>query len=141
MQLVVQDLFEQKIGTTSKTAKVFKAIHQNIIFTAIFQLKSKVPITTMTRDVRTKDGWRINILFTQNVVSVSHRRREQSLATAPSDEQYWFEWELRIVFDKELKDIESTLLKITDLGFSENINPKKRAELSSAFSCGNLIVS
>lgn len=75
------------------------------------------------------------------MVVVSHRRREQSLATAPEDEQYWFEWELRMLFDKDMNDLESSLLKITDVGFHEKIRDNKRQEINKALSCGNLIVS
>jgi hypothetical protein len=141
LELVLEELFEKDIGVDSKTARVFKVIHQNIIFTAVFQLKSKVPMTTMTRDVRAREGWRIFVRFHENVVDVSHKRREQSLATAPPDEQYWFEWELRMLFDKEMQDMQSSVLKITDLGFSNNINPKKREEIKKALSSGSLIVT
>jgi len=138
---LVEDVFHSTIGENSKIAKVLKVIHQNIIFTAVFQLKSKVPMTTMTRDVRTKEGWRVTVCFSNNVVTVSHRRREQSLATAASDKQYWFEWELRMMFDKDLNEMESAILKITDLQFGENISPRKREEIKKALSAGNLIVS
>jgi len=141
LELVLESLFQRAIGVDSKTTRVLKAIHQNIIFSGVFQLKSTVPMTTMTRDVRSREGWRINVLFNNNVVAVSHRRREQSLATAPADEQYWFEWELRMVFDKDMTDMESSLLRITDLGFDDNINPKKREEIKKALSGGNLIIS
>jgi len=140
VELVVEDLFKI-IGEDSKTARVFKAIHQNIIFIAVFQLKTKVPMTAMTRDVRTREGWRISVVFHNNVVVVSHRRREQSLATAPPDEQYWFEWELRMMFDQDMKNMESSILKITDLGFDSKISAKKQHEIKVALSSGNLIVS
>jgi len=141
MELFIESIFTDAIGLDSKTARVLKAIHQNIIFIGVFQLKSKVPMTTMTRDVRTREGWIITVLFVNNVVVVSHRRREQALATAPHDEQYWFEWELRMTFDQNLTDLESSNLSITDLGFDPNINPRKREEIKSALSSGNLIVS
>ncbi len=54
---------------------------------------------TLTRDVRTKEGWRISVIFANNTIAVVHRRREQSLATAPKDEHYWYEWEMRMMFD------------------------------------------
>jgi len=141
LELVMEKIFDDHIGTDSKTARVLKTIHQNVIFTGVFQLKQKVKMSDMTRDVRTRDGWRINVLFNHNVVAISHRRREQSLATAPKDEQYWFEWELRMVFDKDMTDLESSMLTITDLGFDDNISQRKKEEIKKLLSCGNLIVS
>jgi len=142
MELELEELFHKVIGVDSKTARIFKAVNQNIIFIAIFQLKSKVPMTTMTRDVREKNGWRIFITFAaSNTVAVTHRRREQSLATASPDEKYWFEWELRLHFDKEISDLQSSILRITDLGFDQNANPRKKETISKQLSHGNLIVS
>jgi len=138
---LVEDLFRNTIGINSKIGKVMKVIHQNIIFTAVFQLKTKVPMTTMTRDVRSREGWRINITFVNNIVVVSHKRREQSLATSPPEEQYWFEWELRITFDKNLLEMESATLRITDLQFGEKISPRKREEIKLALSSGSLIIA
>jgi len=138
---LVEDLLRTTIGVDSKIAQVLKVIHQNIIFTAVFQLKSKVPMTTMTRDVRSREGWRINVSFVNNVIVVSHKRREQSLATAPPEEQYWFEWELRMTFDKDLTEMESATLRITDLQFGDKTSQKKKEEIKLAFSSGSLIVS
>jgi hypothetical protein len=63
------------------------------------------------------------------------------LATAPKDEQFWYEWEVRMMFDSELTTLHSAILRITDLGFDDNIDPKKREDIKKKFFCGNLIVS
>lgn len=55
-----------------------------------------------TRDVRTREGWTISVLFMQNIVTVVHTRREQSLATPQPNVGYWFGWELRMVFDRQV---------------------------------------
>lgn len=44
----VRQLFAD-IGRTSNTARVFSVIHQNLIFVGIYHLKTKLPITTMSR--------------------------------------------------------------------------------------------
>lgn len=33
----------------------------------------------MTRDVRTREGWRISVVFANNTIVVAHRKREQAL--------------------------------------------------------------
>lgn len=87
---------------SSKTARVFQAIHQNIIFTGslicqsfphglgIYALKTHLPISSkiLTKDVRGPEGWRIHVLFKNNrVVSVSHTRREQSV---DANNKFWY---------------------------------------------------
>ncbi len=46
-----------------------------------------------------------------------------------------------MMFDSELTTLHSAILRITDLGFDENIDPKKREDIKKKFFCGNLIVS
>jgi len=139
-ELEMKDLFSQIIGEESKTAKVFKAITQNILFSGCVEIKQKIPMHTMTRDVRGPEGWKILVSFTETV-SVTHFRREQSLATAPPTEQFWFEWRLHMIFDKEMNDMQASSLKITNLGFGDQCTGPARAELSKMLGSGNLIVS
>eukprot|EP01117_Protostelium_nocturnum_P002849 TRINITY_DN1376_c0_g1_i1.p1 TRINITY_DN1376_c0_g1~~TRINITY_DN1376_c0_g1_i1.p1 ORF type:complete len:440 (+),score=133.17 TRINITY_DN1376_c0_g1_i1:78-1397(+) len=139
MSLVMESFFKF-LGEDTILVRVFKAITQNIVFAGVYTLKMKVPTMPMTRDVRTREGWSIMVTFTQNIVSVVHRRREQSLATAPADEHYWFEWELRMVFDREVRKLESSSLRITDLVFMENTNAKTKEAISKFLSYGRLII-
>jgi len=141
LEMEMRDLFSKLIGEDSKTAKVFKAITQNVLFAGCVEIKTKVPMHTMTKDVRGPEGWRILVSFTNDTVSISHFRREQSLATAPDTEQFWFEWRLCMIFDRELTEMQSSSLKITNLGFGENCSGAMRASLSKALGAGNLLVS
>ncbi|PRP83740.1 hypothetical protein PROFUN_09072 [Planoprotostelium fungivorum] len=139
MQMVMEAFFKT-IGEDCRLVRILKAITQNIIFAGIYALKMKVPQIPMTRDVPTREGWTILVTFTRNIVTVVHRRREQSLATAPPDEKYWFEWELRMVFDSEVKRLESSGLRITELAFGEDVNPRKKEAIQKALSNGSLIL-
>jgi len=138
--LMCEDLF-RVIGAESKTAKIFRAIHQNVIFAGVYHLKTKVTPDIMTRDVSGPEGWRIYIIVHPQYVCVTHVRREQSLATSPADEKFWFEWKLIMIFDKEMNELCSVTLKIVDLGFpDDNMNPQKRHEIKTRLASGNLIV-
>lgn len=91
--------------------------------------------------MREREGWQIKIEFGYNVISVSHIRREQSLATEPEDKQYWFEWELRMVFEStEMKSMESGVLRIRDLGFSPKSHPDFVRMVKEKLGGGHLIV-
>jgi len=141
LELECQSMFEQIIGMDSKTAKVFSAIHQNIIFAGIFQLKSKLPLDVMTRDVRSREGWLISVQFLSNVTIITHKRREQSLATAKAEETFYFEWHLIMYFDKNMNNLESATLKITDLVFSPEASISFRMNIQRQLSAGSLIVT
>jgi hypothetical protein len=47
----------QTIGKDSKTARIFKAIHQGIVHCCTYQLKAKVTSDILTGDVRGPEGW------------------------------------------------------------------------------------
>lgn len=79
------------------------------------------------------------ILFQKQQITVYHRRRERSLGTKPSA-GFWFEWVLSITFDRELKVILSTGLKISDLSFEEETDPELREKVSNLLQNGDLIL-
>eukprot|EP00028_Trichosphaerium_sp_Am-I-7-wt_P004770 CAMPEP_0168522598 /NCGR_PEP_ID=MMETSP0405-20121227/9441_1 /TAXON_ID=498012 /ORGANISM="Trichosphaerium sp, Strain Am-I-7 wt" /LENGTH=498 /DNA_ID=CAMNT_0008544227 /DNA_START=40 /DNA_END=1536 /DNA_ORIENTATION=+ len=140
LQLIVEQLFKNAIGTDSKTARVFKSIHQNIIFACAYQIKSTVTTGFMTGDVRGPEGWQIAVLFASDVISISHRRREKSLGTKDSD-SFWFEWVLHMTFDCEMKDLQGTALKIIDLQFDGNPDVRFKEKITNAFCGGDLLIS
>jgi hypothetical protein len=53
------------------------------------------------KDVRTEDGWQINIFCGAGAVYVTHTRWEQSIMQPP--EQFSVQWELQCSFDKGLQ--------------------------------------
>ncbi|KAL6041985.1 hypothetical protein QOT17_024674 [Balamuthia mandrillaris] len=141
MQYLVAELIEEGVGIHSKTAAVLKAIHQSIIFIAVYEIKARVTGTElMTRDVSTAEGWRISIHISQDSVTVTHYRREQALATAPPNEQFWFEWKLVIVFGRAMEEITAAHLDITQLHFQQPVNPTFQEKVSKLLQQGNMNV-
>jgi hypothetical protein len=141
LQLLCDDLFETVVERSLPMAQTLKLIHQNIIFMAIFHLRATLPMLDMTMDVRGPEGWKILIAFRYGCVSVCHRRREQSLAAAPPEEQYWFEWELMVRLSRDFKEVSSAVLRITNLGFGDGASAKFRERISRMTMKGNLIVT
>jgi hypothetical protein len=62
MQLIVGAMFEI-IGSDSNTAKILKLINQSVILSAMSFLKTTLTKSYMTKDVRSADGWKIEISF------------------------------------------------------------------------------
>eukprot|EP01112_Ceratiomyxa_fruticulosa_P007076 TRINITY_DN1826_c0_g1_i1.p1 TRINITY_DN1826_c0_g1~~TRINITY_DN1826_c0_g1_i1.p1 ORF type:complete len:320 (+),score=65.06 TRINITY_DN1826_c0_g1_i1:180-1139(+) len=139
LEMVVADVFREVLGRESKVAKVFKAVHQNIIFAACYQVKTLIPLKWMTKDVRGPEGWLISIQFSPGAVSVSHRRREESLATEV--EKFWFEWELHMTFDANMDEMQASVLKVTQLGFGDNVSQLKKESIKKALCSGRMIVA
>jgi len=141
IEFAMADLFHNVLGEDSKTTRVFKVIHQNALFVGCYELKTKITMNTFTKDVRGPEGWRILISFTKDTCTVTHYKREESLATAPPSEQFWFEWKIHMTFDKGMTDIQACFVKVTNLGFGELISEAKKAEITKMLCAGNLLVS
>eukprot|EP01121_Diplochlamys_sp_Union-15-3_P017039 TRINITY_DN592_c0_g1_i2.p1 TRINITY_DN592_c0_g1~~TRINITY_DN592_c0_g1_i2.p1 ORF type:complete len:456 (+),score=69.12 TRINITY_DN592_c0_g1_i2:109-1476(+) len=141
MQLLVENLFRNHIGLDSKTAKVFKAIHQNIIFSCAYQIKVNVTKNMiMTGDVRGPEGWQICVIFANDVVSITHRRREKSIGQNEND-KFWFEWVLHMTFDKEMDNLNAAVLKIVGLQFEGVPEQSTREQIEKMFCFGDLLVA
>eukprot|EP01111_Echinosteliopsis_oligospora_P009668 TRINITY_DN286_c2_g1_i2.p1 TRINITY_DN286_c2_g1~~TRINITY_DN286_c2_g1_i2.p1 ORF type:complete len:279 (-),score=73.04 TRINITY_DN286_c2_g1_i2:96-932(-) len=141
LQLETADIFNQIIGVDSKTARVFKAITQNILFAGVFELKVKLPLKVMTRDVPGHEGWRVLIEITKDTVCVSHYKREQTLATTPPADLFWYEWRLSMMFSRDMRELISTSLKITNVGFMDTTSEAKKHEINSLLCSGNVLIS
>jgi hypothetical protein len=142
MEIVLQNLFESVIGTDSKTCRVFKGIHQGIIHSCAYQLKARVTGTDiMTGDVRGPEGWQIVILFANDVISVSHRRREKSIDLTGPKDKFWFEWVLHMTFDKDCKDLSAAVLKLVDLQINPNVPEDERERITQRFCGGRLLIA
>jgi len=129
-----KEFFRDILTEDCKTTKLFKVINQSVIFPAAYHLKTAVA-TEMTKDVRSSDGWRINIFFGNDVIAVTHFRKEQGMK-----EDFEFEWELRMTFDKELTDLQATLMRIIDLKFSDSYPSEKRQLLKQILVHGRLML-
>eukprot|EP01087_Luapelamoeba_hula_P018470 TRINITY_DN5950_c0_g1_i2.p1 TRINITY_DN5950_c0_g1~~TRINITY_DN5950_c0_g1_i2.p1 ORF type:complete len:446 (+),score=51.80 TRINITY_DN5950_c0_g1_i2:182-1519(+) len=141
MQLVMEDMFTQAIGVNSKTARVFKMIHQSVIFVPIIILKTTVTKDLITRDDNSPEGWRIPVTFNQDSITICHIRRELPLAGAKADEsQFWYEWQLKMTFDPEMLDLVSSELRVTHLHTGEGLNPKLKEVLQRVLHNGDLLV-
>jgi len=141
LELEMKRLFENVLGDDSKTTRVFKVIHQNALFAGCLELKTKVPMQTLTKDVRGPDGWKILISFSKDTICIDHVKREEALATAPETEKFWFEWKMHMTFDKDMNDLQASLLKVSNLGFGDHISEAKKAEITKILCAGNMFIS
>eukprot|EP01103_Thecamoeba_quadrilineata_P015550 TRINITY_DN4953_c0_g1_i1.p1 TRINITY_DN4953_c0_g1~~TRINITY_DN4953_c0_g1_i1.p1 ORF type:complete len:579 (-),score=119.33 TRINITY_DN4953_c0_g1_i1:179-1915(-) len=78
-------IFNNVIGV-GKLSKVLSLVRQDVVLIASHHLKSRINL--QTRDIRSNEGWRVNILITPDIVCLSHIRREQSLGSSCLRQEY-----------------------------------------------------
>lgn len=136
----VKDLFETVIGLDSPVARLFNAVHQNIVLSGAFHLKTAL-MGMQSRDVRSAEGWRVQILLMPDLVMVKHVRREQALASNDDDGYFWFEWELWMVFNMTSVTC-CHIARITcgKYGFDEKTRPDVKEKVISGLKGGALVI-
>jgi hypothetical protein len=154
-QGALNHMFTEKITLQSPIFKVFQAIHQSILFPAIYRLKTNVFAELPLKDVRSADGWGVDIMFdsihaveqggvvagqdTRRVV-ITHHRREQSLEVADHADHFHVSWELRMTFDSQLSQMNAALLRLTGVQFNDNASAEHRAMVMSKLHSENILV-
>eukprot|EP01104_Vermistella_antarctica_P004487 TRINITY_DN14929_c0_g1_i1.p1 TRINITY_DN14929_c0_g1~~TRINITY_DN14929_c0_g1_i1.p1 ORF type:complete len:313 (+),score=58.56 TRINITY_DN14929_c0_g1_i1:110-1048(+) len=141
LELVMRELFE-KIGEDCKTARVFKVIHQGIIFPVKHLLISTFTELGMTKDAPATDpdSWKIRVTLAKDTVAVVHHRREMSMPVSGPGKQFYYDWELQMMFDVEMRDLESVSLRIINLNVSDEIDPNFKSMLQRLLCHGHLII-
>eukprot|EP01105_Mastigella_eilhardi_P023611 TRINITY_DN5997_c0_g2_i1.p1 TRINITY_DN5997_c0_g2~~TRINITY_DN5997_c0_g2_i1.p1 ORF type:complete len:331 (-),score=89.14 TRINITY_DN5997_c0_g2_i1:1045-2037(-) len=141
LEYIIGELFTEVVDPDGKLARVFKAIHQNIIFCGVYAVKAKLPLLTkqLTKDVNTPEGWRIRVFFNNNqVITISHTKRETS---CDPRNNFWFEWEITMTFDAGMNDMQAASLKITQLHFGTPITEEVKAAIHSGMCGGSILLA
>jgi len=139
LETTTANIINDVLGRNSKTVTLLRFIHQNIIFACVWQLKLSVTSDVMTGDVQGPSGWQIVILFANDIISVSHRRREKSLGLEP-DKSFWIEWILHMTINKDVTKLISCNLRICDLRVSETADENTKEKWRRKFCNGDLMI-
>ncbi|KAH3764773.1 hypothetical protein Pelo_3357 [Pelomyxa schiedti] len=134
---VVSDLFFNVLGESSKTVRLFKAIHQNIIFVGVYALRTQLTGLPLTKDFRGKEGWRVRVIFANNIVTVRHTRRELS---CDAKNKFWFEWCLTMTFDSAMLDMHSASLRVSSLVFETPMQDHVKQYVKQILCNGSLML-
>lgn len=143
-ELIVREaVFDALGGDASPTARLLKAITQSVVAHGLWALRQRLgDAVSDTKDCSAKEGWRVAVLFAQEgCVAVTHTRREVAALPEKCGGEWWFEWQLRMVFGREVSELQSCRMRITGLWFSDTVDPSFRATIDRALGHGHLILS
>lgn len=130
----------ETIGVESKCCKVLKCISQSIISQARIVLQQAVLHNLMTKDVRSQDGWTVEITLA-DYVQVRHKKRGQSMELTGNHDNHWeYTWEYALSFDKELREMTDVRLRITNLELSDSMDDNLAKKLTDIMQGGNLMI-
>jgi len=122
-------------GGETATLLVMKAIHQRIIFPAVYCLKDLLQPSVGRFKDRT-GSWTVEIqIGDSGKVIVTHRKEQQAVnATSKGDPEFEFDWALVLTIDvlnKSLsKDVE---MRLSNLQVSSDVAEDTRKQIEAAF--------
>ena len=77
-------------------------------------------------------GWKIQITTYPDHIIISHKKKQSSTTTKPED-QFEFEWHLKMSFVKDLTSMNDPVLTISDLKFGSSTLQTKKDDLNKMF--------
>jgi hypothetical protein len=122
-------------GDENSVVRVLKCCHQNILFIAIFELKSGVLKDVDIKDSRDENSWRIKITAEPGRVQVTHQRQED-FVKMPGQ----LMWEVSMTFDDTMTELCAASLRLTGLTVEKEAKASDRRVLSQKLSRGKLII-
>lgn len=122
-------LKENGIPETSKTHRVLKCLHSDLIFPAYLALRHAFYEEYPFRDL--KSSWHVRIQITPTSVIISHIKRERS-HEEPGGDYFEFTWLLSLIFDTKVETFRAEV-KIIDYYWSDTIKEETKAGLKEAW--------
>lgn len=124
--LWLESVFET-LGPETKVGKFLMAVHQGIITPAANQLKVVLfsNTTIFPKDVQGKDGWRIELVLSDQQVLISHSRKEVSVKA----DVFSFEWKLMISLNPNFQSVDNINLVVSNLKTGKNCDPALKQKI------------
>lgn len=129
-QLLTKSLMNEYLnllgGDSSPSLRLLKCINQSAISAGTIELKMKLGLENMTKDV--KDSWYFNIdLRDDKVIQVKSFKRDQCIKNL-----FQYQWVMTFFFNREDVICNDVYIEITDIMFSKEVHeqfPEKRREI------------
>jgi hypothetical protein len=105
------DFLLEVVGNNNSTIGVLKASNQSILAPAVIRLKSTVGSKFPYKDIR--GGWRIviSISSSEDLITITHRRWEQSFQAG----QFKFSWEFKLYYDLAVLNLKKCEICVTNV--------------------------
>lgn len=121
--------FFRMIGEDCKLVKILKTCHQGTIAPIIIEMRLKILSGFPFRD---SPGWKIRISSDPltKIVSVSHTKRQCQQSHNRPEEEFEFEWELKIEFNPQIEEIINVSFKVNELKFGKDCSAELKEKLT-----------
>jgi len=128
----LNDYIIEFVGHNSQIVQILKLCTQSSVSAAVYRLKSTLGRNIAYKDVR--GGWKIEIIFYPDKITVTHKKKEQSWNGMDSENEYIeFQWVLEYQLDFPITKIVSSKLYIDEIIFGEKVPSSYKDKLMPHF--------
>lgn len=128
MRVLKNVYVDESSNDVSPVIMFLKAINQKVIASSTMKLKG------VCGNMFIKDAqpmvWEIAVILEEDRTIVSHYRRQETTSKNP-EEYFRFLWELRMVFNKEMTQLQELKMGINDIEFNQATTPAVRERVDT----------
>lgn len=122
MCLEMLDILQQH---SPQSYGALRMINQSVILICFFELKSTLLKNYATRDVRTEDGWRVNLdVSPAKGFTITHVRKELC-GGGEQQQEFKLEWSISMEFDATVTCLRKTRLVMRSIQFTDETTSDK----------------
>ncbi|BFU23649.1 hypothetical protein EHI8A_106900 [Entamoeba histolytica HM-1:IMSS-B] len=129
MRILKKVFIEEKTDGESPIIMFLKAINQKIIGPATMRVRCQCG-SLIIKDAQPM-VWEVAVIIMEDKTIISHYRRQETSSKKP-EEYFRFLWELRMVFNRDLTQLESLVMGVTEIEFDDITLDSVRDKVSSA---------
>lgn len=108
---------------------LIKALTQDIIAPGVIKMKRQLSAQMPYKDKRGE--WYIHISFQhKDIIMVSHRKTEQSFSFNEDGQDFEFQWNLDLIYDKHVTTLMDSALYIPTLTFAETATEETKSRIT-----------
>jgi hypothetical protein len=121
-------LLESGLPETALFVQIFKAIHQEIIFPAVFALRMSIYTTLPYKDM--KGEWRVRVDISPHEIRVTHLKWEQA-QDFDATNFFKFRWALTLTFDRRMHSLTDATVHVLDYAFGDMTSSERQRAVAA----------
>lgn len=127
-----------KLDYNNQVCATLAACSQTLVYQPSFEITTRLFDSNLLKDVRTAEGWQLEIRCRPETVQVVHRKQQQNLVPEDSPDHLVVTWELLMTFTRDMVNMTDCALKLTKVEYNENMNPDARKAWEQKLVGGNV---
>lgn len=106
--LEMLDILKQE---SAQSFGALRMINQSVVLICVYELKTSLLARVETKDVRTEDGWRVNLDVSVDGFTITHVRKELA------ENKFTLQWAIQMEFDSDVTTLRKTVLELQSLTY------------------------